>query len=247
MNEPVITMSHSDDLTKFAPAFIKAQANMGAVIKDNTANIPMKSGGKYSYKYADLGSVLDAAVPALQSQGIAVIQGPLTIDGQTGCETLFLHESGQWVKSCLLLPLASRDAQAAGSAVTYSRRYALLAMAGLSAEDDDGAAATRPAEGPRMAQDARKPAIPGIDPNALLLDAVRSGFIPSADRLMFKEWARTLPGCQGIEDKAPLTEAHLQAIKSFLSKPRAVPEVLRRAQELADEAPLSLADAEKLF
>ena len=50
-----------------------------------------------------------------------------------------LHESGEWFKSELRMPVGGKkDAQAVGGAVTYGRRYGLAAMCGLAQHDDDG-------------------------------------------------------------------------------------------------------------
>ena len=50
-----------------------------------------------------------------------------------------MHESGQWLKSEIRIPLTNKkDAQEIGSACTYGRRYGLTAMVGLAQIDDDG-------------------------------------------------------------------------------------------------------------
>jgi hypothetical protein len=62
--------------------------------------------------------------------------------------TTLAHETGQWVRGRLALPLAKTDPQGIGSAITYGRRYALAAMVGVAPEDDDGNAAGRRTVGP---------------------------------------------------------------------------------------------------
>jgi hypothetical protein len=57
--------------------------------------------------------------------------------------TRLMHSSGEWLEQEYFIPLGKMDAQAAGSAITYARRYALQAIAGIPAEDDDGNAATQ--------------------------------------------------------------------------------------------------------
>ena len=129
-------LRYSEFLDKIAPALIRAQGNMTEVLKEST-NPAFRS------KYADLGNCLDATLPALQAQGIAVIQGPGG-DGVTILvETMLLHESGQFIASTLALKPTKADPQGAGSAITYARRYAVLAMCGKAPEDDDGAAASK--------------------------------------------------------------------------------------------------------
>lgn len=211
----VITMSET--VTKIAPALISAKGNMGSLIK-GASNPFFKS------KYADLGSVIEVSEQALLDQGVVTIQGAGG-DGETiTVETLLLHSSGEWLRAALSLkPAKANDPQAAGSAVTYARRYSLQALCNLAAEDDDGNKASQ-APSPRKAP---APAIPaariGPDPNALLLRAVECGFIPRADKVIFKAWAREkVPHCGDIEDKAPLTASHLGAIQEVLDTAEAM-------------------------
>jgi hypothetical protein len=58
-------------------------------------------------------------------------------------ETVFVHESGEVIDCGLLhVPASKQDPQGYGSALTYARRYSLLAATGLAPEDDDGNHAT---------------------------------------------------------------------------------------------------------
>lgn len=118
-----------------ATALAKAQANMGKAIKANKND-------HFRSKYADLGNVMDACLPALNEAGIAVIQ-PIGSDEQgLYVKTVFIHgESGEDIQCRVPLILGKNDMQGFGSAVTYARRYGLMAMAGIAPEDDDGNAA----------------------------------------------------------------------------------------------------------
>lgn len=95
-------------------------------------------------KYADLATVLGAIAPTLSRHGLSIVQtfSPLEIGSSTVLlRTTLLHSSGESVSSDL--PMPSTDGQrnalhAFGAATTYLRRYALLAMLNLAAEDDDG-------------------------------------------------------------------------------------------------------------
>jgi hypothetical protein len=130
-------MIKSDNLKLLAVALVKAQKNMGAALKDSK-NPFFKS------KYADLNAIIDAAIPALNEQGIAVLQSPeITAEGNSVIETMLLHESGEFItgRSRVVVSKAN-DAQSEGSATTYARRYGLQAMVTLKAEDDDGNAAS---------------------------------------------------------------------------------------------------------
>lgn len=136
-------MFKSDSLAKLAPALLKAQKNMGAALKD--AKNPF-----FKSKFADLNSVIDAAIPVLNEQGIVVLQSPTTVDtfasgrgadSKPVIETILLHESGEYISSVTDIVCAkANDPQAYGSAVSYARRYGLQATVTLKATDDDGEA-----------------------------------------------------------------------------------------------------------
>jgi hypothetical protein len=90
-------------------------------------------------KYAKLGDVLDEVRPKFAAQGISITQMPINGAGSNiGVVTLFAHKSGQWLESTLYVVPTKFDAQGAGSVITYLRRYALMAMAGVAPDDDDG-------------------------------------------------------------------------------------------------------------
>jgi hypothetical protein len=62
-------------------------------------------------------------------------------------ETVFLHESGELIECGILhVPAAKLDPQGYGSALTYARRYSLMAACGIAPEDDDGNSASRRTE-----------------------------------------------------------------------------------------------------
>lgn len=125
------------EISKIAPAFIKAKRAFGPALKD-------KNNPAYKSKYADLGACLEAVDAALLDNGIAVYQE--TFEDPTGVtvETVFLHESGETLRSGKLhVPAAKQDPQGYGSALTYCRRYSLMAACGIAPEDDDGNAASK--------------------------------------------------------------------------------------------------------
>lgn len=120
-----------------ASALAAAQSQMGKALKDSK-NPHFKS------TYADLSSVVGACMPALNANGIAVIQ-PFH-DDETGrfVKTIFVHgDSDQTMECRVPLIVNKNDMQGFGSAATYARRYGLMAMAGIAPEDDDGHAATQ--------------------------------------------------------------------------------------------------------
>ena len=124
-------MEKSDSIKEIAAAMNKAQGEMSGA-KKGAVNPFFKS------KYADLNSVVDAIRIPFSNNGLSYSQFPLFADGKVGVETILMHESGEWVSSVLMLPMVKQDPQAAGSAITYARRYALQSIAGIPSEDDDG-------------------------------------------------------------------------------------------------------------
>ena len=120
-----------------AMALASAQMHMGKALK-SASNPHFKS------KYADLASVVDACMPALNEAGIAVIQPTTDDEGGRYVETILIHgESGETLKCRVPLIVSKNDMQGYGSAVTYARRYGLMSMAGIAPEDDDGNAAAK--------------------------------------------------------------------------------------------------------
>lgn len=122
----------SDSLKALAPALVKAQRKMGAAIKD--ARNPF-----FKSKFADLNSVIEASVPVLNEENIAVLQNPMVKDnGKFVMQTILLHESGEYIASeTEIVAAKSNDPQATGSAISYSRRYGLQSTITLRAEEDD--------------------------------------------------------------------------------------------------------------
>ena len=133
-------MKHSENMTAIAPALALAQSEMSSAKKSST-NPHFRS------KYADLPSVMEAVMPALNKHGISVLQFP-SFDLETklvSVETRLLHKSGEWVSgSCSALPRDHKNVQAVGSTITYLKRYGLQSMTGCPSEDDDGNAASPP-------------------------------------------------------------------------------------------------------
>ena len=73
---------------------------------------------------------------------------------------MLLHSSGEWISEVVTTRSQKDDPQGLGSALTYLRRYALAAVVGVTAtEDDDGNAASTPANA-RVNAPASRPYIP---------------------------------------------------------------------------------------
>jgi hypothetical protein len=66
------------------------------------------------------------------------------LDKSMSLTTIISHKSGEWISQEMSVPVTKPDAQGAGSALTYMRRYALAAVVGVVQADDDGNAASSP-------------------------------------------------------------------------------------------------------
>ena len=133
-------MKHSESIAALAGALAKAQLQIEPASK-NATNPHFRS------HYADLASIWDACRGPLNTNGLSIVQFPCDGDvGRTGLCTMLLHSSGEWISEVVTTRSQKDDPQGLGSALTYLRRYALAAVVGVTAtEDDDGNAASTPA------------------------------------------------------------------------------------------------------
>lgn len=129
-------MNRSETMTKLIPALIAAQKAMGPAVK--TAFNP-----HYKTRYVDLEGAWEACREALWANGLTVIQTTILVEGQARLITTLVHESGEWVESEYPLRPVKDDPQGLGAAMSYARRYSLMAIVGLAPEDDDGQTASR--------------------------------------------------------------------------------------------------------
>lgn len=96
----------------------------------------------FKSKYADLSSVLATALPVLAKHDLAVSQLVAGDEERSTLTTILMHASGQYIHSTMPLFLKDQTPQGQGSAITYARRYAFMAILGMVGdEDDDGNAA----------------------------------------------------------------------------------------------------------
>ena len=125
-------MNRSESIAKIAAAIVKAQSIMGNAIKD--AKNPF-----FKSSYANLNAVREAVLPAMNANGISVLQPTIQIDGKSFVETVLLHESGEFISSLTEVVVSkANDAQQQGSGISYARRYGLQSLANIGADDDDG-------------------------------------------------------------------------------------------------------------
>jgi len=118
-------------MKNIAAALIKAQKEMQTP-KKGSVNPFFKN------KYADLNDVLAAIVPALNNNGIVLLQPLVNLEGKNFVKTVLMHESGETFESIAeIFCNKQNDAQAYGSGISYARRYSLSSICGIGSEDDD--------------------------------------------------------------------------------------------------------------
>lgn len=127
-------MKTSDKIDELAKALTAFQKASPPITKDKTAKL-----GSYSYKYADLSTIWEKIRGTLADNELSVIQSPSSYQTEQSLTTMLLHSTGQWVSDTMSLKIIQDTPQGQGSAITYARRYALTAMLGLVADDDNDA------------------------------------------------------------------------------------------------------------
>lgn len=131
-------MKMSDSIAQLAEALSKAQGQIDDASKGSKNPF-------FNSKYADLAAVRSVIREPLAANDIAVIQFPRSLDGEVEVETMLTHKSGEFMSETLRLPVGKWDAHGIGSAITYARRYGLMALLGIATDDDDGNAAVEKA------------------------------------------------------------------------------------------------------
>ncbi len=129
-------MKKSESIKELAAALSKSQGEFPQIRKSRTAKIPMKAGGYYQFKYADLAEIFEAVLPTLSKNGLALSQNTEMRTEGLLLETMLMHSSGEWISSDYPLKLHEK-AQEMGGEITYARRYTVTAVLGVQADDYD--------------------------------------------------------------------------------------------------------------
>lgn len=121
------------ELNELFSALSRAQGNVENAKK-------LSKNPHFKSNYADLATIWDVIREPFTTEGLSVLQMPCEAPiGSVGLTTRLCHKSGQFVSDNFFLPLKdASNPQQAGSAFTYMKRYALLGVAGIASEDDDG-------------------------------------------------------------------------------------------------------------
>lgn len=134
-------MKTSDNIADLAAALATAQGEFTNPDRNRTVKVALRSGSSYQFAYATLDGILSVVRGPLSSHGLAVIQAVATesVEGQgvlVTVTTRLLHASGQWLESDMLA-ISPGEIQAIGSTITYLRRYSLVSLLAIAAEEDD--------------------------------------------------------------------------------------------------------------
>ena len=148
-------METSQELQQLAEALAKAQAELSPVPFDS--NNPF-----YKSRYASLSAVIAEVRKVLPKHGLSIVQTPTSHMEfgifYVGVETMLIHDSGEWIKSTVSVPVVATELievftkrfnkdgdayyaspnilQEAGKIITYLRRYGIVSILMLSAEED---------------------------------------------------------------------------------------------------------------
>jgi hypothetical protein len=138
-------METSPTIGNIAAAFAKAQGEFSNPPKNKEVEVQPRQRDdgkwppKYKFKYATFDAILDMARPALAKHEIAMIQAVGANGSMVTVTTRIIHSSGEWIESTIAGTVDAKGLQSLGAAVSYLKRYALTAMLGIAAdEDDDG-------------------------------------------------------------------------------------------------------------
>ena len=129
----------TDTIANLAAALAAFQAEVTDPDKNKSATIQPKDASKrsFSYGYADLAGVLQHVRPILAKNGLSVVQDVICTDTHVEIGTLLLHSSGEGMRFGPLRLAGGDEAKSWGGAITYARRFALMAALGIAADSDD--------------------------------------------------------------------------------------------------------------
>ena len=197
---------------------IKSLAAAQVKIQKEIADMPKYSKG-YGYTYTSYDALVKYLRPLLTKHGISFVQMPVGSDNEIGVETLYMHTSGEWIRSAVCSPIVESKQmnvyQSVGSAITYFRRYSLSAFVGI-ASDEDNDVAQIPTQAQPIKKAAPKPkkvegeAISSTDAVILrgmcknlgddVKEKVREGL--ETNRINAKNVEKTKEWLQGLIDKS---------------------------------------------
>jgi len=126
--KPVEEPYQSENVTELVTALAKAQGEYPPLCSDRQG---------YNFRYADLDMILLAIRPFLMKYGLSITQPTRTdADGKIILYSRLYHSSGQWIETRAQVVPEKAGLQAYGAAITYTRRYQLNTLLGVSVDKD---------------------------------------------------------------------------------------------------------------
>lgn len=126
----------SEHIGILAAAMAEAHGELGNPKKSKNAKIATKAGSTFTYEYADLAQGLHVIRKAFSKVGITFFQIPMVERDWIILRTRIVH-SDQWIEGEMPVARIGTNPQEIGSAMTYAKKQALFAMAGICGADDD--------------------------------------------------------------------------------------------------------------
>ena len=166
LSEDEIRPLESAATAEISTALAAAQAEIEPPTKDRKAQIKSEK-GTYSYSYVDLSAIIECLRGPFTKHGLSQSQAMVPTDGHILLITTIRHKSGEWIRSYYPIGLYQRP-QEQGSAISYARRYALQALAGVMAEDDDDGERAQHATPTQPQKQQAPPPKPSGDAQAIL-------------------------------------------------------------------------------
>ncbi len=179
-----------------ADALAAFQGECPPIRKGNRATVPTKSGGQYSYDYADLSDVLEVVLPVLARHGLA-FNGKPTLTKRRGFGLKYrLRHGGSGESDGGFYPLPDPrglDPQEQGKWQTYVRRYVLCSVLGVApGGDDNDGAVTPPIPAPKPERQQRTAPKPQTRKPA-------PATMPEAEKQKILDDARVAPDRDALE------------------------------------------------
>ena len=222
--------SQSADVSELMVALAKAQGAIGDITRDRVVTVRSQK-GSYQFKYATLSNIIRGIKKALSDNGIAYTQ-VLTWHREDRLYflTTNLHCKNQFISSVTPLISSGHGNQEFGSALTYMKRYALAALVGVAAEEDDDGNIADGNEVQAMQEPGRK-AAPVVAPDPIVPAQAVGGEPPTALALGkidvpqidgnpdWVTWGRNLiaaaKNCASISDLNKLQDANEIPLKNM--------------------------------
>lgn len=174
----------------------------------------------FSSRYSSLGNILASIKGPMQEAGLTFTQLP----GDDGSlkTVVFDTETGENICGVMKVTPVKNDPQAHGSAMSYARRYSLVAILGLDTDgDDDGNEATKPGV-PAVKLPGAAPK--AVTPKAPLLAGYATCVTPGCGKSANLKYGAKCYVCnQKGKTKPVTTEEAVQTIDAFYQEQDAGP------------------------